>query len=73
MSAGKVLNAVIEQRVELGILGTVISLISLLLCMVLDHLINTTTLSGRKMRSACARCLSVEYCVIAWGTRFDNL
>ena len=43
---------------EFDILGTVMSLISLLFCMVLDHLSNITTLSGPNITSSCARCLS---------------
>ena len=57
---------------ELDILGTVISLFSLFLCIVSDHLCNTMILTGQKIKSPLARCLSGENCAIALGTKFDN-
>ena len=65
MSASKLLKAVTGQRIELGILGTVMCLISFLGCLFFDYLSSTTTLSGRNIKSPRARCLRGENCVTA--------
>ena len=56
---------------ELRILGTVINLIWLLFCMVLDHLTSIIILPGLNITSALASCFKGEKVATLCGTRFD--